>query len=628
MLKSKKLAKACVLGVLATLGLCACDEVYAKPSDYNEKIVTVDTYNEEIYNDIMSVIYDQIHNSSDFGKEVLNEILFEYATSVIGKYNVVIKDSRSNASKDTISLKAAAEDIKRLGSDYAKAEKFVNEHKAYWSINPNTGKRYVEGEDGYQVAHAQEFSRVTAKWQTIEDRIAETMYKKFKEGSFSDRNMYSEEMFLRNLDLSLGKVENPYSASFTRKGYIIFLEPSVEPKEVFTKGKLTRKFYQSSSEQIQDVGPAPGVTWNTYIEDNIIPDIYRQLLVEQYLVDKSYNTLGGAFARRVNVLAIKDNDKYPNAAQSLMKKVAVDLVEEAPAGTELPKDLEDNNFSKEILEYMNATSKLWTGVDLTAEEDAILEDLAKNGGFTKKTVKGTTYWAGTEYGDMLDNYFKITTDTKTNDPTIESDFNGGGAYTIETGKEIKTNELRTKSHTTTGWFIKNGGLTNLPAEIRDRLFSVGVSNSLDIPIVGGVRPTVYDRWQYENGSWNYDKTRDYNSYVARIGSKYFLKNDKIPAESDQSDILFYDVATKTNYIIQIVEAVTPSKLNKSSTKNYAAIRSSDKMEEIVNNVLKVVGTGESYATTSTKYWLEQAGIKYHDQKVYNYFKTNYPELFN
>ena len=99
-------------------------------------------------------------------------------------------------------------------------------------------------------------------------------------------------------------------------------------------------------------------------------------------------------------------------------------------------------------------------------------------------------------------------------------------------------------------------------------------------------------------------------------------------EDGWKDILFYDSGSSTYYIVQIVEAVTTSKLSKNSTKNYSKVRRADKMEEVVNNVLKVVGSGESYNTTATKYWLEQAGVTYHDQTVYDYFKDTYPDLFD
>ena len=51
-------------------------------------------------------------------------------------------------------------------------------------------------------------------------------------------------------------------------------------------------------------------------------------------------------------------------------------------------------------------------------------------------------------------------------------------YSKEVGKQIKTNEILGNDHTENGWYIKNGGLTNLPDSIRNRLFNIGVANAV------------------------------------------------------------------------------------------------------------------------------------------------------
>ena len=51
------------------------------------------------------------------------------------------------------------------------------------------------------------------------------------------------------------------------------------------------------------------------------------------------------------------------------------------------------------------------------------------------------------------------------------------------------------------------------------------------------------------------------------------------------------------------------------------------MQEIVSEVLKIVSKGETYSSLATKKYLKDMSIQYHDQDVYDYFKSNYPELF-
>ena len=46
-----------------------------------------------------------------------------------------------------------------------------------------------------------------------------------------------------------------------------------------------------------------------------------------------------------------------------------------------------------------------------------------------------------------------------------------------------------------------------------------------------------------------------------------------------------------------------------------------------NDFVAIVGETGSYTSLSRSHWLEQMAINYHDQKVYDYFKDNYPDLF-
>ena len=52
------------------------------------------------------------------------------------------------------------------------------------------------------------------------------------------------------------------------------------------------------------------------------------------------------------------------------------------------------------------------------------------------------------------------------------------------------------------------------------------------------------------------------------------------------------------------------------------------MEGIVNEVCTIVADSESYRTLAKKHFLEEAKLKYHDTVIYDYFKSNFPELFD
>jgi len=51
------------------------------------------------------------------------------------------------------------------------------------------------------------------------------------------------------------------------------------------------------------------------------------------------------------------------------------------------------------------------------------------------------------------------------------------------------------------------------------------------------------------------------------------------------------------------------------------------MEDFINRIGKLVGADSSYSTLAKKKYLKEMNIVYYDDSVYNYFKSNYPELF-
>ena len=186
----------------------------------------------------------------------------------------------------------------------------------------------------------------------------------------------------------------------------------------------------------------------------------------------------------------------------------------------------------------------------------------------------------------------------------------------EIGKEIKQNELANKDYTQNGWYIKNGGLSDLPDEIRTRLFNIGVANALD-------NDDVKDRYNPDGATpeEKYKVPENESNYVAKINGKYYLKVGSKESTADIKDDILFNL-NGTSYVIQIEEAISASKLSKESE-----IYDSTAKEEIINEVAKVIAADDSYKTLSTKHWLEKCALKYHDTVVYDYFKSNYPELF-
>ena len=187
------------------------------------------------------------------------------------------------------------------------------------------------------------------------------------------------------------------------------------------------------------------------------------------------------------------------------------------------------------------------------------------------------------------------------DTSAESTFTDSGKYTKETGLELKTRELELKDYTTSGWFIKNGGLTDLPDGIRSRLFNIGVATGVkELSDEKAASERTYD------GEW-YEAVNE-NAYVCRINGHNFLKtSSRITGESIEKDILHYNADDKCYYIIEIEEAVSSSKLSKTSSNNYAHTREDgdNVMQGIVSELASLVGDSDNYSTLATKKYLKE-----------------------
>lgn len=658
MANKKSFTKLAVLSLLGIFSLAACSsEVIAKPTGYKDDTI-VDLVDEagnsvDVYDNLMKGIYDDIRDGS-LATDVLDKLLYQYSISVLGKYNKVISDKdvsyEGQAEEITLKQAALADAHVNAGSNTpAELEllnRFIRDHKAYWSTNAN-GERVNDANEVIPndtlEAGEKERARVSGKWNAIEERIAKAMYKTIKEGAYSERNLFEERSLLISLKTDLfgvdtyknKEVEEVFDKT-SGKMFKGMLDVAVEEEDVF-EHFLHRDFYQSHY-GLEDEETADQAI--NYIEKEIIPDVYRQLLVEQYLFDEAYYVLGRSVARKVNVISIAPNAnaKYTEATTMLMTKFVKDYVFAKPS-SDNAKAIYGDAEGCGVKEAFDAISNLWTGVGLetynAASADPIesmvgtLRDyLVSNNALAEETFNGIHYFKGTEYGDLMEKYTSIDADPIITKEDAESTFTGAGTYPKETGLVIETRKTLQSNHVTSGWFVKDGGLGSLPSTITSRLFHNSVGAALDRT------DGDYDRYHKDDDS--YDSNRDYNKdnpYVAKVNGKYYLTTTRSEGSSDPTkvnpqDILFYDSGSSTYYVVEIEEAVSSSKLSKTSNSSYAVIESNERMEEIVNAVAGELATGDTYGNLSKSHWLEEMNLKYHDTVIYDYFKENFPDLFD
>ena len=621
---NKKFFLVALLGALS-LGLTACDdEIASYPKDGD---ILPPSQGQSIYHNELSDIYESIRDGS-LASDVLDKLLYEYANTIFGRYTAKAPSYSTNESNEQ-TLKAIVE-----GNDKAAQEAFVKAHKAYWP-----GATIPENPTEAELATA--VAKLKAIYKSVEDRIAKALYAKISSGSYSEHNLFSERKLLASLYFDGKKVAKYDEVPAGQLSEDLLISPEIEEEEVFEKGVLHKDHYYSDT--------------NTYAIDENIETIYRELLIEQYITDQSYSTLGRSYARKVNVLSLTiDSDNkadVPALVNYLVENVIAKkdgLNAYAPAAGEENRNLEQTgknlfamvskimkglpkDLSEKVLNEAGDALVDNPNVDANAKEivDALYND-GKTGlfGNTKDwedlAKYDNNFLTSTAYGSMMKDYLKIKEDLVTTDSSIESSFTGSGSYTIAQGKEYKEREIELKSYTTKGWHLKNGGLSSLPETIRSRLFNLSVASALD-------SNALVDRTEDE---WDYDTELVKNKYVAKVNGAYWLKAETVEDKNSNKDLYFYDSSSSTYYFVQIVEAVNPAKLSVDGSGRYAVVYKEGEVnnellqETIAREVCEQVATLSSYSGLAKDHWLKEMSLAYHDDKIYDYFKDNYPDLFD
>ena len=622
----KNILKISALALLSAFTLTSCsDDIIAKPADYdnNSPVITIDGFNGTIYNNNFTDIYDSIRDGS-LGQDVLDSLLYQYSVSIFGNYNKVtankIGDEKNPNPYGTITLKAAVAGLNADATDgNADTKQFIKEHSAYWTKNKagvrvdDNNKEVAEGADPSK----SEYARLNNKWKTIEKRIAEKMYAAVSGGSYSDRNVFKEEKYLRAL---AADIENNVRAMSANPNLFEgILTSKVEDYQVFTVKTETidptktdfilhRENYQSNAELNQTEDPEQDAT---YVEDKLIPEIYRQLLVEQYILDESYDTLGRTSARHIDVLAIAKNNEYAKGAVNLMNTFVKD-------------NIFDNARTKDItLDDFKLVSNAWVGAFMSDKDNHQAEyNLMKKAvpDYETTNTKGT-FFQGTAYGDMMEELEKISNNPKLSEN--EGTYTNSNAYTWETGRDIKIAELQLKDYTSTGWYVKSVGVAALPDSIKNQLFDINVANALN-----GEKCVEYS-FDTASNVWKTNEdagTTSLINVVGKVKDQYFLRNtSRIAGNPVESDILFE--SDGTYYIVLVQDAIRSKNLNKA---NYADATAAelDKLETYINEIVQLVADNDTYQNLSKKHWIKKMDIKFHDTVVYDYFKSTFPEIFD
>ncbi|HPV69638.1 MAG TPA: hypothetical protein PK030_01155 [Bacilli bacterium] len=532
--------------------LSSCNEVTALPKFYEDPIILNDDGTKtDVYQNIMSLIYDALTSSSDNPKKVLDEMMYVIAVDQFGSF-------------------AEVEELAAKDANAAEVRTFIEAHDNV----------YRDEDDAEADKVANEFARLVHFKDTMDYRIKEVFHDAATGGSYSKRSRFDEEKYAVSLVGDLYDIEGVFEdATVWYKDVLV--TPDVEVEDIVNFVHIDR--YQD------------------YIERGVLPRLYREKLVEQFIYDNNYSSLGRTYAREVEYIKIVNNDAYPSAAKSLINAF-------------VDKYILDVNAADEV--DFEVLANAWRGIDLSPDAVTLLETA-----FTGTSVPVTdadvlaqlagpsVYYPQTQFGSIAKDYLKITDDRFTNDTGIESDFTNSNAYTKQVGLTIKSDSLKLEDYTNDGWYVKSGGLSELPEAIRSRLFNINVANE-----VGSVEAE--------------DATHSYESgqYVRNLRGEFYLT----PTTSEQGtdvrkdNFVIYDISSSTYYIIKVKEAVSTSKLSRLSDNSYPTLE----REDIAKEVTHVLSAKDSYINNAYESYIKLYSVIYHDTTIYDYFKEQFPDLFD
>jgi hypothetical protein len=430
---------------------------------------------------------------------------------------------------------------------------------------------------------------------TVNQRVNIKMYEMITTGAYETRNIFREERFADYIKQQLHPLDFDPDVDQFAEPYI-FLPATTE---------------QIASGEILD--EAINIDYyTTYIEKELVPTIYRELLIEEYVIDENYATIGRTYGRKVNYVAIKRNDNYPEAAKYLLDTF-IDQYIRNPIDPSVPVDLEliARAWRGVILDNTGQPVSIDT-LDGTPEKQLLLDSGLLSGGINR-----------TLYGDIKRDYDKINDDALLTDKEIENDFTDNGRHHPDVGLENKLITLLKRDFTIDGWHIKNGGLTALPTNIRNRVFNIGVANSVD-------RASLVDE-STPGFNPNTLLANQKSDFVRLINGNYYL----IPQTSeldDPRDFLLYDSGSQTYYIVMIEEALNTTKMNPSETSesNYDAIDGGDSARRlnIAQEIAKILAKTDANKNAAMDFLLKEFSIIFHDEKVYEFFFNKFPNVYD
>jgi len=574
-----------VLALSAGFVLASCDPVSAVPSNYNNPIVSAGKETINLDGNTLGTLYDAI--TSERNEKIVNQILSDIAIDRFGSYDEFKKACESDTNRDA----------------------FIQKHSAFFGAE-NAADRFIAFRDD------------------INSRISEYFYNEITSGTYNDDlGRFSEKKLYNAHKYELYDLEELDVDTF---------KPFFVDKEL-TKENASSKLHLSAY-QVTEEGK------RGYIQEKVYPDILRNKLVEDYIYENNLSSLGRAYGRELSYIKLSYEGEFSFmdaiTEQFALKQIQVagehadfELLQNAVKGFH-PSEEEN----KLIAPLTAAEEGLFT--DLAAKEKETIEVKAGDakhytyaaGGI--ELVPAGNYYVETKLGSILKEYQKAIDAEEAGRFAVDEDKSALDSFTSdgkskEYGLLQKLISLMKEDYTTKGWYVKNGGVTELPSQIRDRLFNIRVANDFDSLVKeNGVDAQLGDyEYKYEDGVKTSTKLTRLPYLREVYGKKLVLPAESLGWEKDNFNYIYHDVDGKAFYICEVYEAPSTAKLNKEATTVYDGVEGKPILKEnISRQIAKILGTKDSYIKDAYTSYLNKYEFVFFDTSLYDYFKSEYPDL--
>lgn len=609
-IRIKKVMLAGVFALSAAFVLSACDPVTAVPANYESPIVLKDGSAFDDKDNKLGALYDALAGNKN--EKVVSALLEKIAEKEFGTYAEL---------KACFNADGTVKEAEAKAHIAAHAHQFVSDDDA--TLKEGVSPEYLQ------------LKRFAFFFEDLNERIDKKVFAEVSTETYRDKTNkteFDEEKYAR-----AKRKENYDIKHFQENGEV---EVGFHFKKVFLDSNFKEDNVRDYLSNFED-------TYADYITKSIIPDVYKDKLIEEYVLDNNYSALGRAYGRQVNYVKIPYSSDDPNTAWRLVNKFAKDYLDKAArVGTEVEYDtlvswikgfegmITDNgghpvisNLVNDGLDDIYGEARAFKlkcekdPIDAATQKTALLP-LFQEGGILSSVdgadadakYAGFKFYEKTKLGEILKNYEKavvgeLTRFASDDDKKQYEDFTANGSKEQGLVEKITNAALENDGKMTdSGWFVKNdkeGGL-NVSEEIKNRLFNIKVSNDFD-----------KDTWVYEKGE----------SYFNKLQGHTYLT--PAAATDAEYDFIIRDTSGNALYIVEILEAPSTSKLNKDKNNAKSYVNSGDafKCERIAREIAKILGTKDTYTTNAYTSYLKLYTFTFHDTSVYDYIKDTYPNLF-